>query len=228
PQVLIVVLAGTALQHRLLTQIGRIAPFGPPALAHLVARRIERHGIEPGTEPARALEAADGACQAYAHLLRHVLGILPVAAPSPGDGMDEIIAAFDQRGECLPVSQSRLLDEFCFHGSIPIACTNPYDVRRMAILGWRVRFFSPGQFFYDGDDRAHDRAAIVAADFRGIEAGNAAIEKECIPALQSVAEERREIMEAHRNGGYGESDAPVRQDADTVADLQAGGIRQET
>ena len=52
-------------------------------------------------------------------------GVLPVAAPSPGDGMDEIIAAFDEHGESLPVARSRFFDEFCFHGSIPIAVHYP-------------------------------------------------------------------------------------------------------
>ncbi|MNL29116.1 hypothetical protein D3C87_1507900 [compost metagenome] len=129
----------TAAENRLLAGIG-LHPAGVAHLAALVvARRVERQGVEPGAKTAGAAKAADGRTEPHADILGDIFRIRRIARPAPGDGMDKIIVPLDQLAERPSVSRHCFFDEFRVQWRARSHLFQTLDVARRQILGVAVK-----------------------------------------------------------------------------------------
>ena len=94
-------------------------------LAPQVARRVERHRVEPGGEGAAAAIGADRPAEPDADVLRDVFGVGAVARPAPGDAIDEVVVPLDQPAESIPVAVARPPDQIRIGGWLVSPASSP-------------------------------------------------------------------------------------------------------
>src|SRR5690606_6548259 len=91
--------------------IGIGVAAAPTARPLPVAHRIDGDAIDPAGKGAAAIKAGNGLANLDADLLSDVLGVVPMATPTPCRAVYSVVMLFDERGKGIRIAIARTHDQ---------------------------------------------------------------------------------------------------------------------